>query len=210
MPVRVHNLRSIPRASLPLDIHSSCMSPSSPSSLVQHSHPPFPHLPTIPNHPTTLTAHVPNCKATLPSTTACPSPPTASLLPQILTHRRRDTAKLISLLPSCMTDCQIRVNCVDGCAYDDMPCHCANHDAYAAVRLSLYPFPSHLFRYQPFLTPTEIMSPCALPKDKDGNGTCTFPELSTSVRPVVNEMCASFNATTYWAYHGCPQKLSRG
>lgn len=45
----------------------------------------------------------------------------------------------------------------------------------------------------------QIMSPFALPKDKGGNGTYTFPELSTLVRPVVNEMCTFFNATASWA-----------
>jgi hypothetical protein len=42
-----------------------------------------------------------------------------------------------------------------------------------------------------------------------GTGTCSLAELGAA-RPVVSDMCNFFNATLYWDYEECPQKLSKG
>ncbi|KAH3973569.1 hypothetical protein HBH69_224250 [Parastagonospora nodorum] len=96
-----------------------------------------------------------------------------------------DTAKVNTWLPSCLHECHIKANKNDGCAYDDLACHCVNYANY-----------------------TSIIEPCAFPAALHGNGTCTMSDLLTA-RPIIQSMCNFFNATLYAAYTGCPQELSK-
>ncbi|KAF1919800.1 hypothetical protein BDU57DRAFT_569803 [Ampelomyces quisqualis] len=101
-------------------------------------------------------------------------------------YRCMDTSRLISMLPTCLYGCQIKANKADGCAYDDMTCHCANYDTFS-----------------------KLVEPCAFPPALNGTSTCTMADLSLA-RPIISEMCTFLNATSYRSYRGCPQELSRG
>ncbi|KAF2647246.1 hypothetical protein K491DRAFT_723603 [Lophiostoma macrostomum CBS 122681] len=90
------------------------------------------------------------------------------------------TEQVVNLLPSCLASCQRNANANDGCAYDDIACHCVNYVKYSS-----------------------LIEPCAFPP----NGSCTFADL-TIARPIVNDLCNFFNATLYAAYDKCNQTLS--
>jgi len=58
-------------------------------------------------------------------------------------YKCMDTQKFNKLVPKCLHQCQKQANKRDGCAYDDLACHCVNYDVYSpvsnALTLSLAP-----------------------------------------------------------------------
>jgi hypothetical protein len=113
------------------------------------------------------------------------------------------TEKVNSWLPPCLHACHHKANIADGCAYDDMACHCVNYAVYTDVTSPSSPtFPT------PTLTIQQLIEPCAFPAQLGGNGTCTMADLKLA-RPVVADMCNFFNATLYAAYGNCSQELSK-
>ncbi|KAF2653689.1 hypothetical protein K491DRAFT_602452 [Lophiostoma macrostomum CBS 122681] len=95
-----------------------------------------------------------------------------------------DTDAVVALLPTCLAECNYEANAADGCAYDDIACHCINYNVYSP-----------------------IIEKCALPAEYGGAGACTDADLGIA-RPIVNDLCNFFNATLYADYTGCPQELS--
>ncbi|KAF2648917.1 hypothetical protein K491DRAFT_669801 [Lophiostoma macrostomum CBS 122681] len=95
-----------------------------------------------------------------------------------------DTNRVVKLLPKCLTKCNYIANSKDGCAYDDIACHCVNYNKYSP-----------------------LVEKCAFPKSMGGDGACTLAELGVA-RPIVNDVCNFFNATLYANYVHCPQRLS--
>ena len=97
------------------------------------------------------------------------------------------TFKANQMLPQCLHQCQISANLQDGCAYDDITCHCVNYNTYSP-----------------------LIEHCAFPPALGGVGTCTFQELG-QIRSTVQDMCNFLNATLYTAQAKClplysPQK----
>ena len=48
-----------------------------------------------------------------------------------------DTYRFNKMVPKCLHQCQKSANSRDGCAYDDLACHCANYDVYSPVSKTL-------------------------------------------------------------------------
>ncbi|KAK3638645.1 hypothetical protein LTR56_012951 [Elasticomyces elasticus] len=101
-------------------------------------------------------------------------------------YRCMGTEGFNALVPECLHQCQRDANANDGCAYDDLACHCANYDVYSP-----------------------LVEQCVFPASLGGAGACTFPELG-QIRPIVQDMCNFFNATGYTAYTRCGRPAGRG